>query len=279
MKTIKSLLLPTITAIGMMLFATQSSAQGLSITSHTEKSDSLEFAEQTADSHPGGWNFDIVGLNITTNKHYKYNYKLPTITLFSGWGFGASNAIGGPGNMDINMGRSFHFCIEDIFAIRMHPWKTGTLSLGAGLDIRNYRMTGNKRFVEDADTKQISIEDYPEGAVPDYSKIHTNAATFNLKYIQYLGRGFRMGFGPELYVLGNGGGKHKIVTRYDDSTGGHKEKIKNIKANKVGLNLVGALTYKNLVGIYAKYSPSNVLNTAFGPECQSLSVGMMFFGF
>lgn len=277
MKTIKSIAATALTFIAAsVLFVTPAKAQfELNFTS--EKSDSLDFVNESSKYHPGGWNFDIIGLNIKTKKSSSSVFT-SHIVLLSGWGFGFTNALNAPSGMDVNMGRSFNFCIEDVFAIRMHPWKTGTLSLGAGIDVRNYRMTGNQRFLEDITNKQISITDYPAGAIPDYSKIRTTTATFNLKYIQNLGRGFRLAFGPELSVIGHRNGQHKIVTRYEDATGEQKEKFKNIKTNKVGVNLVGVLNYKNLVGIYAKYSPSNVLNPAFGPEFQSLSVGMMFFG-
>ena len=277
MKAIKSIAKTALTFIAAsVLFVTPAKAQ-FEMKFTSVKSDSLDFVNESSKYHPGGWNFDIIGMNIKTKKSSSSVFA-PHIVLLGGWGFGFTNALNAPSGMDVNMGRSFNFCIEDVFAIRMHPWKTGTLSLGAGIDVRNYRMTGSQRFLEDITTKQISITDYPAGAIPNYSKIRTTDATFNLKYIQNLGRGFRLAFGPELSVIGHRGGQHKIVTQYEDATGEQKEKFKNIKTNKVGVNLVGVLNYKNLVGIYAKYSPSNVLNPAFGPEFQSLSVGMMFFG-
>lgn len=264
-----------LTAVSL-LTATPAKAQ-LELNFVNEKNDSLEFARQSSLNHPGGWNFDIIGMNVTAKKIHAKNSSTSLI-LLDGWGFGFTNALNGPAGMDINMSRSFNFCIEDIIAMRLHPWRSGTFSLGVGADVRNYRMTGNQRFIEDVATKQISIGDYPTGAVPDYSKIRTSAATFNLKYIQNLGRGFRLAFGPELSVIGHRSKQHRMVSQYEDATGEHKEKFKNIKTNKVGFNLVGAINYKNLVGIYAKYSPTSVLNPSFGPEFQTLSVGMMFFG-
>ena len=275
MKTIKSIATLALTAATLLL-ATPAKAQ-FELNFVSTKSDSLEFARESSQSHPGGWNFDIIGMNVTTRKSSPSRFA-PGFILLGGWGFGFNNALNAPAGMDVDMGRSFNFCIEDAIAVRMHPWKSGTLSLGVGVDIRNYRMTGDKRFVEDVATKQITVEDYPAGAIPNSSKIRTSAATFNLKYIQKLGRGFRLAFGPELSVVGHRSVQHKIVTKYDGAQGEQKEKFKNIKTNKVGFNLVGALNYKNLVGVYAKYSPTNVLNPTFGPEFQTLSVGMMFFG-
>lgn len=275
MKTIKSFANIAFIAASMLL-ATPAQAQ-IEVNIDNEKSDSLEFVQESSQSHPGGWNFDIIGVNVHAKKSTSSKL-LPTIALFSGWGFGFTDALNAPSGMDVNMGRSFNFCIEDMIAVRMHPWKTGTLSLGVGIDVRNYRMTGDMRFVEDVATKQIGIEGYPEGAIPNFSKIRTNSATFNLKYIQNLGRGFRLAFGPELSVIGHRSSQHKIVTKYEDAQGEQKEKYKNIKTNKVGMNLVGVLNYKNLLGVYAKYSPSKVLNPTFGPEFNTLSVGIMLMG-
>lgn len=273
MKTIHSFATLALAVASMILFTNNLSAQELTINLNTEKSDSLDFVRESSNSHPGGWNFDIIGVNVQTKKSSSSRL-LPTITLFGGWGFGLTNALNAPEGM----GHPFNFCIEDMIALRMHPWKTGTLSLGAGIDVKNYCMTNNKRFVEDITTKQIGIEDYPEGAVPGYSKIHTCSGTFNLKYIQNLGRGFRLAFGPELSVVSHRGGKHKIENHYETTNGKQKEIFKNIKTNKVGFNLVGVINYKNLVGVYAKYSPTSVLNTTFGPEFQTLSVGIMLMG-
>ncbi|GEM_PF-3376568 len=285
MKTIKSFTALAIAAATMILFTSKASAQEIAVSFDNETTDSLEFVSQSSNSHPGGWNFDFIGLNVSSKKGHYRSY-LPTLTFFSGWGFGVSSALNAPVDVDINVGRSFNFCIEDVVAIRMRPWKTGTFSLGYGFDLRNYRMTGDMRFIENPDSKKIYTADYPGNTVPNYSKIRTFSNTFNLKYIQYLGKGFRLAFGPEVTLLGKGN-KQKIVTNYydnnDNNNDGKKDgeqelKTKKIKANKVGLNLVGVLNYKNLFGVYAKYSPSSVLNPAFGPEFNTVSFGVMLFG-
>ena len=273
MKTLNLFATLALAVASMISFPSKVSAQELNISLKTEKNDSLNFVRETSNNHPGGWNFDIIGMNIKTKKGGSNSY-MPTVTLLSGWGFGLTNALDAPDGM----GHPFNFCIEDVIALRMHPWKTGTLSLGAGIEVKNYNLTNDKRFVEDPATKQISIANYPEGAIPGYSKIHIYGGTFNLKYIQNLGHGFRLAIGPELSLVNRRAGKHMIDNRYENSDGKQKERFKNIKTNKLGFNLVGVINYKNLVGIYAKYSPTSVLNPTFGPEFQSLSVGVMLFG-
>ncbi len=285
MKAIKSIFITSLTLMAALLQPTGAQAQ-LSIDIHPGESDSLDFVNESSKSHPGGWNFDIIGMNIHAGRKeetkclrdWHVSLGISPITIGSGWGFGFTNALNAPAGMDVSMGRSFNFCLEDAIAFRVRPWRTGYLSAGIGLDLRNYKMTGDQRFVEDPDTRQITLESYPAGCVPGYSKVHTGAATFNLKYIQNLGRGFHLALGPELSVVTKRGKNHRISTVYTDADGEQKEKFRGIRTNKVGFNLVGVLSYKNLFGVYAKYSPSDVLQPNFGPQFQSLSVGLMLFG-
>lgn len=262
-----------LTAILMACFTLDASAQ-LTITHSNSKSDSLQFARHSSKSHPGGWNFDIVGQNISRKKT-SVNVSSPDWTFFSGFGFGFTTALNADPGVNLNMGRSFNFCIEDIVACSIRPWRTGKFSVGYGIDLHNYTLSNNLRFVEDPVTKQVSITD--PTTITDYSRIHTlAAATFNLKYIQKLGRGFRLAVGPEISILGR---KHDIRSCYTDENGmEQKERTKNIRTNKVGFNLVGILNYKNALGIYAKYSPTNVIEPGFGPQFHSLSVGIMVMG-
>lgn len=286
MKTIKSFTALAIAAASMMLFASKASAQELNVnvSFSTETSDSLEFAQQVSKNHPGGWNFDLIGLNISSKKNNSSkNMYLPSLTFFSGWGFGCSAALNADPGVDISMGRSFNFCIEDIVAVRMHPWKTGTLSLGYGIDLRNYTLSGKKMFYEN-DDRVIGIREYGSTGdnkeVPGTSKIRTlAAATFNLKYIQNLGRGFRLAVGPEVYITDSYKKNNEIKTTYDSSKDTDRTP-KSIKTNKVGLNVVGILNYKNVVGVYAKYSPTKVIEKDFSNNAnfQTLSVGLMLFG-
>lgn len=271
----------------MALLATPAKAQ-LEISFRTEKNDSIEFARELSRHHPGGWNFDLIGMDIHAGKKEESriqtggcSFQIPSIVFFSGWGFGFNDALGTAGEgqkVDVNMGRSFHFCIEDVLAFRFSPWQHGAFSVGMGIDLKNYRMTNDQRFVMNYPYKVTSIEGYPAGVVPGSSKIRTFSATYNLKYIQNLGRGFRLAFGPELSVVRKPGKNHDIRTTYSDDQGEHEERFKGIRTNKVGINLVGMVNYKNCIGFYAKYGLSNVMENNYGPQFKSLSVGVMVLG-
>lgn len=196
----------------------------------------------------------------------------------SGWGFGVAAALDTPAGMDVKMGRSFNFCIEDLVGLRYDVCETGTLNLGMGIDLRNYKMTGNRFFYEDPATKQVSVEQFGAGFIPTSSKLHALYTTYNLKYIQKIGKDFKVAFGPELMVARSVNRRRYISTKYTFEGNDMKDKQKDIRFNKVGINLVAAATYKGWLGVYCKYSPSNVLDSNFGPEFQSLSVGVMIGG-
>lgn len=273
MNKIYSLATLAFMAIIMAFSSVDASAQ-ITITRSTSKSDSLQFARETSNNHPGGWNFDIIG-HVVSTKKTSSNQSSPDWSFFGGFGFGFTTALNADPSVSLKMGRSFNFCIADIVSCGIRPWRNGKLSVGYGIDLHNYTLSSNLRFVEDPVSKQISVVD--PTTVTDYSRIHTlAAATFNLKYIHTLGRGFRVAIGPELYILGR---KHDIRNCYIDENGvEQKERLKNIRTNKVGFNLVGIVNYKSTLGIYAKYSPTNVIEPGFGPKFQTLSVGVMVCG-
>lgn len=251
----------------------------VNVTIHKSCTDSVAFVRESSDRYPGGWNFDLVGLNFSASskKHQKKKIR-SSLILLGGWGFGFCDAVHSDAAVRVDMGRSFHFCIEDLVAYRKRLWERGALQAGMGIDLRNYRMTGHQRFVVDPSSKMITVGDYPEGAVPGTSKIRTFSTTFSVKYLQQLGRRFRLALGPELSVVPDRAKRHHIHTTYTLERKEQEETFKGIRTNKVGFSLVGVLSYKSMLGIYAKYGLSDVLNTSFGPQFRNLSVGVMVFG-
>ena len=55
-----------------------------------------------------------------------------------------------------------------------------------------------------------------------------------------------------------------------------KEKNNNIHQNRMTVDLMAKLRFNSL-GVYAKYSPSDMLNTDFGPKFRSFSTGITLF--
>lgn len=271
----------------LLFFSTSSVAQILSMQVSDTKApaDSLsqaqekEFMREASKLHPGGWNFDLMGVDLKSkgSKSHSSSSKSPYLTFFGGWGFGLTEGLGMPSGSNVNMGRSFNFCILDAVALRFKPWRTGTFSVGAGLDLRNYRITNGQRFLKGLDS-HVTIEDFPEGSIPESSKLHILSSTFSLKYSQNLGKGFRLSVGPEIALSRARNSKRTITNIYDTPLGHQKERFRDIRTNKVGFDVVGAITYKNWLGFYAKYSPSDVLADGYGPKFQTLTTGVLLMG-
>ena len=82
--------------------------------------------------------------------------------------------------------------------------KAGTLrveelvSIGMGFDWRNYRVTNHKMFAKDG-RGIITMQDYPEGVEPKFSRIHTFSLSVPLKYYHYFNKNIFVAVGPELY--------------------------------------------------------------------------------
>ena len=147
------------------------------------------------------------------------------------------------------------------------------LSVGFGLDWRNYRMTNQHRFVKD-DNGNISVEGYPNGSNPKFSRIKVLSLTVPFQYHYYLkGNSFIKGFsfGPVL----NFNTYSSIKTRYSVNGEKQKEFAKDLHKNPVTVDFMVKLRMKYF-GFYAKYSPCNVLDTTYGPKFKSVSFGVYF---
>ena len=70
-----------------------------------------------------------------------------------------------------------------------------SVSLGVGIDWKNYRMTGDTRFVKAPDGN-VALENYPLQVSPDFSRIKVFSLTANLGYTHEFDEDFWIGFGP-----------------------------------------------------------------------------------
>ena len=131
-------------------------------------------------------------------------------------------------------------------------------------------MTGRTRFIQEGDN--LVLGDYPEGAEIKFSRLKVFSLTVPLMINQSLGRKVVLSVGPVINFNTNGSSK----TRY--TLGGEKvkEKSNNIHQKSMTIDLMTKLRFKS-IGMYAKYSPSDMLNTEFGPKFRSFSTGITLF--
>lgn len=194
--------------------------------------------------------------------------------LIASFSVGFTTAVGAADGVNIPVGPSWEF-MWDIAQIQVRPWKERNhyFYTGFGLDWRNYRMTDQNRFVEQPDG-QIVTTPYPQGSNPDFSRIKVLSLTVPFTYgffpfKQGLFRGFEIGPVLNFNVYSS------IKTRYSIDGEKQKDITKGLHRNPVTVDLMVKLQMKYF-NIYAKYSPCNVLETAYGPKFRSVSFGVGF---
>ena len=211
------------------------------------------------------WDFTIpfVGKN---NKSRRY-YMTESLTSI---GIGMVNVVNAPDDLNVDMGASYELSVDNLLKFRYNLLPVTSVSLGAGVSWRNYRMTGHTRFVKEGNN--IALDSYPEGADIKFSRLKIFSITMPLMINQAIGRKAALSVGPVVNINTYG----SLKTRYVLNDEKIKEQSKNIRQNSATIDFMAKLRLGE-IGVYAKYSSSDVLNTAFGPEFNSFSTGVCWF--
>ena len=211
------------------------------------------------------WDFTIPFVN--KNKKSRRYYMTENLTSV---GLGMVNALHAPDDLKVDMGASYELSVDNLLKFRYNLLPTTSVSLGAGVSWRNYRMTGHTRFVKEGNN--IVLDNYPEGADIKFSRLKIFSITVPFMVNQAIGRKAVLSLGPVVNINTYG----SLKTRYVLNDEKIKEQSKNIRQNSATIDFMAKLRLGK-IGIYAKYSPSDVLNTAFGPEFNSFSTGVCWF--
>ena len=211
------------------------------------------------------WDFTIPFVN--KNKKSRRYYMTENLTSL---GFGMVNVLHAPDDLKVDMGASYELSVDNLLKFRYNLLPATSVSLGAGVSWRNYRMTGHTRFVKEGNN--IVLDNYPEGADIKFSRLKIFSITVPFMVNQAIGRKAVLSLGPVVNINTYG----SLKTRYVLNDEKIKEQSKNIRQNSATIDFMAKLRLGK-IGIYAKYSPSDVLNTAFGPEFNSFSTGVCWF--
>ena len=211
------------------------------------------------------WDFTIpfVGKNNKSRRYYM------TEDLAS-VGIGMVNAVNAPDGLNVDMGASYEISVDNLLEFSYNLIPTTSVSLGAGMSWRNYRMTGHTRFVKEGNS--IVLDSYPEGADIKFSRLKIFSITVPLLINQAIGRKAALSVGPVVNINTYG----SLKTRYVLDGEKIKEQSKDIHQNSATVDFMAKLHIGD-IGFYAKYSPSDVLNTEFGPKFSSFSAGVCWF--
>lgn len=215
-----------------------------------------------------GWDFSIPFVDKKAKTSTKAKRSLYSFEC-GGFGFGFVDALNAPAAMNVNMASSYEIFIDHLLGVRCRPWRNGTsFMLGFGLNWRNYRMTGGKMFAKD-DAGKIGFADYEENADVKFSRLKIFSLTVPVMFSQELGKGFELSAGAvvNFNVHGSMETKYKLdnkdITQNDD----------NIHQQKVTVDLMAHLKFK-AIGAYVKYTPTNIIDTNYGPKFNGISAGV-----
>ena len=145
--------------------------------------------------------------------------------------------------------------------------KNNIVSLGVGIDWKNYRMTNDMRFVKGPDGN-VGIEKYPLEVSPKFSRIKVFSVTGTLRYEHDFGKGFALGFGPVV----NFNTYASIKTRYKMYGDEHKIVDKHIRQRPITVDWMLNARIADLP-VYCKYSNNDVLKDG-GLKFRSFSFGL-----
>lgn len=221
-----------------------------------------------------GWDFNIPFIEKTNEN----SSEAPALFSFNilddlEFGIGLVSATGQADDMNVKMGNAgMEFILNNLFNWRFQPTRNTHFTLGFGVDWRNYRMKGDRRFLKDGDN--LLVAPYPDGADINFSRIKVFSMTLELMLKQRIYKGIYLHVGPVI----NFNTHASIKTRYSVGSGKDKERFKetssDICQNPVTVDFKGQLNFKN-IGFYFKYSPTNTLDTDWGPEFKSISTGIV----
>ena len=223
--------------------------------------------------------FSPEGRVVTHQKTSGLDFTLPFLrpegqrgkSYFSmgGVGFGFVNALGAPDPMNVNMAASYEV-FADLLTYGRYVGPHADLSIGFGINWRNYRMNGRTRFVMNGDC--IGLSPYPDGADIDFSRIKVFSLTFPFRYTQHLSKHFTY----SLAAILNVNTYASLKTHYTLDGEKHHSVFKDIRQTPVTVDFMGQVQFHS-VGLYVKYSPCRILNTDFGPDFSHLSAGITLF--
>lgn len=225
---------------------------------------------------------DTTASVITTEKNADWDFTIPfvgkkknsrkyfIIRDITSISIGMVNAVKGSDPLNIDMGASYEVSVDNVVRTFYNLAPSTSVSIGAGVRWRNYRMTGNTRFVKEGNN--LVLDNYPEGADVKFSRLKTFSISVPVMFNQAINHHVAISLGTVINTNTYG----SLKTRYTLDDEKMVEKSKNIHHNRTTVDFTAILRFKQ-IGIYAKYSPSNVLNTEFGPKFNSYSAGISLY--
>ena len=220
------------------------------------------------------WDFNIPFKDKTKksprHQHARFSFNFLSDLEF---GIGLVSAHSQAPGMDIEFDNAgYEFILNNIFNWEYRPFKRTSMSLGFGVDWRNYRMRGGNRFLKEEN--KLLIAPYPDGADINFSRVKVFSMTLELMLQQDLNKHVSISAGPVVNFNTHASIKTRYALGSDREKKSFKETSSNIHQKPVTVDLKGELKISP-ISFYFKYSPVNTLDTDYGPEFKSMSAGIL----
>lgn len=227
-----------------------------------------QYTETTALSHnEREWNFLLPFTRSdkkeTDSQHDEYR----NLSL-SSFGVGLVGGIDTPEGMNIDMSESWEFSWDILELTNYRRESRWTLGVAFGVNWRNYRMTGAKRFVKE--DNNVILSDYPTDAEPKFSRLKMFSLTIPFTLSYALSTDIFLSFSP----IFNINTYASVKTRYKLNDEKQKETFKGVHQNKISLDLRASVSVGNTIGFYFKYTPFNILKSDYAPAFKGYSTGI-----
>lgn len=141
-------------------------------------------------------------------------------------------------------------------------------SYGVGLCWKNFSMTKGMMYKDDEGVIHHNVG-WPEHSDPKVSKLRVFSVTFPIMYSCNIASGFGFTLGPVV----NLNAYSSIVNKYRLNDEKQKDKFKRAHSNLATVDVMFQLNFRD-VGVYARYSPMNIMDTDYWPEFKHWSIGL-----
>ena len=217
---------------------------------------------------PLSWDFKEIERDDKTS--------LLELALFKNISIGLLTPFDYPKGMD---GMKFAGTFEASFTMMSFIYYPGHsknwYSIDANVNYRQLKMKGDIRFDTDQDG-DLRLAPYPEGTKSDFTMLQILKPEISLNFYRNFHKDLSYGIG--IGSMYGGYTNHcNCRSNYTDKEGNKIHQVKDIRdIFAPEFSIKAELAIRGIGGIYLKYYPKSGFKSGYGPQYQSLSLGLFF---
>lgn len=207
------------------------------------------------------FNFPLNPKKTSQPSSSEFNVALPSL----GWMI-PTNA---PDHMGTSVGASIDIDWDLAYFRQRLKNRKHSFDFGLGLNWRRLKLTGKQRFEKTPDA--ILLSAYPAGSTPDYSQLKTFGPYIPLRYNYTFAKKSHVFLGVNLRFVT----RSSIKTHYTDAAGEPvKDFHRGIHTTQFCPDIKAGISIHH-VGLFVKYTPVSAFQKDWGPQFQTVSVGIL----